>query len=164
MKEGTVVGLRQPGSFSDDPLTDILRSGARQLLAQAIEAEVGAHIAAHSDLTDGSGRRRVVRHGHSPEREIQTGIGAVRVRSPRARDRDPHAPGGAASKPSRWPPSNGSTSSTIAACSSLLETFRPPKQKRSTMRKSMSPLWWRDSNQTASGNPGAVQNSLSLMP
>ena len=94
MKEGTVVGLRQPGSFSDDPLTDILRSGARQLLAQAIEAEVGAHIAAHSDLTDGSGRRRVVRHGHSPEREIQTGIGAVRVRSPRARDRDPHAPGG----------------------------------------------------------------------
>lgn len=61
MKEGTVVGLRQPGSFSDDPLTDILRSGARQLLAQAIEAEVGAHIAAHSDLTDGSGRRRVVR-------------------------------------------------------------------------------------------------------
>ena len=94
MKEGTVVGLRQPGSFSDDPLTDILRSGARQLLAQAIEAEVGAHIAAHSDLTDGSGRRRVVRHEHSPEREIQTGIGAVRVRSPRARDRDPHAPGG----------------------------------------------------------------------
>jgi len=94
MKEGTVVGLRQPGSFSDDPLTDILRSGARQLLAQAIEAEVGAHIAAHSDFTDGSGRCRVVRHGHSPEREIQTGIGAVRVRSPRARDRDPHAPGG----------------------------------------------------------------------
>ena len=61
MKEGTVVGLRQPGSFSDDPLTDILRSGARQLLAQAIEAEVGAYIAAHSDLTGGSGRRRVVR-------------------------------------------------------------------------------------------------------
>ena len=94
MKEDTVVALRQLGSFSDDPLTDILRSGARQLLAQAIEAEVGAHIAAHSDLTDGSGRRRIVRHGHSPEREIQTGIGAVRVRSPRVRDRDPDAPGG----------------------------------------------------------------------
>ena len=59
MKEGTVVGLRQPGSFSDDPLTDILRSGARQLLAQAIEAEVGAHIAAHACLSDGRGRRRV---------------------------------------------------------------------------------------------------------
>ena len=94
MKDDTVVALHQPGSFSDDPLTDILRAGAHRLLAQTVEAEVEAHIAAHSDLTDGRGRRRIVRHGHSPEREIQTGIGAVRVRSPRARDRDPHAPGG----------------------------------------------------------------------
>ena len=94
MKEDIVVALRQPGSFSDDPLTDILRTGARQLLAQAIEAEVDAHITAHADLTDDEGRRRIVRHGHSPEREIQTGIGAVPVRSPRVRDRDPDAPGG----------------------------------------------------------------------
>jgi putative transposase len=70
MKEDIVVALRQPGSFSDDPLTDILRTGARQLLAQAIEAEVDAHITAHADLTDDEGRRRIVRHGHSPEREI----------------------------------------------------------------------------------------------
>ena len=94
MKDDTVVAMRQPGSFSDDPLTDILRAGARQLLAQAIEAEVEGHISAHADLTDAQGRRRIVRHGHSPEREIQTGIGAVRVRSPRVRDRDPDAPGG----------------------------------------------------------------------
>jgi len=94
MKDDTVVALRQPGSFSDDLLTDILRAGARQLLAQAIEAEVEGHISAHADLTDAQGRRRIVRHGHSPEREIQTGIGAVRVRSPRVRDRDPDAPGG----------------------------------------------------------------------
>ena len=94
MKADTVFALRQPGSFSDDPLTDILRAGARQLLAQAIEAEVEGHISAHADLTDAQGRRRIVRHGHSPEREIQTGIGAVRVRSPRVRDRDPDAPGG----------------------------------------------------------------------
>jgi putative transposase len=94
MKEDTVIALRQPGSFSNDPLTDILRSGARQLLAQAIEAEVAAHISAHADLTDDGGRRRIVRHGHSPEREIQTGIGAVRVQTPRVRDRDPEAPGG----------------------------------------------------------------------
>ena len=40
MKEDTVVSFRQPGSFSDDPLTDILRAGAHRLLAQAIEAEV----------------------------------------------------------------------------------------------------------------------------
>ena len=50
MKDDTVVALRQPESFSDDPLTEILRAGARQLLGQAIEAEVAAHIEAHADL------------------------------------------------------------------------------------------------------------------
>jgi len=94
MKETTIVTLRQPGSFSDDPLTDILRAGARQLLGQAIEAEVAGHIAAHADLTDAAGRRRIVRHGYLPERDIQTGIGAVAVKAPRVRDRDPAAPGG----------------------------------------------------------------------
>jgi len=95
MKDDTVVAFRQPGSFSDDPLTEVLRAGARQLPAQAIEAEVGAHIEAHADLTDVSGRRRVVRHGHMPAREVQTGIGSISVRKPRVRDRDPDAPGGA---------------------------------------------------------------------
>jgi len=94
MKDDTVVSFRQPGSFSDDPLTDILRAGAHQLLAQAVEVEVEVHIAAHADLTDAEGRRRVVRHGYLPEREIQTGIGAVRLKAPRVRDRDPEAPGG----------------------------------------------------------------------
>ena len=94
MTDDTVIQFRQPGSFSDDPLTDILRSGARQLLAQAIEAEVEAHITTHADLTDEAGRRRIVRHGYLPERDVQTGIGAVPVRMPRTRDRDPNAPGG----------------------------------------------------------------------
>ena len=94
MKDDTVVALRQPESFSDDPLTEILRAGARQLLGQAIEAEVAAHIEAHADLTEASGRRRIVRHGHMPEREVQTGIGAVTVKRPRVRDRDPQATGG----------------------------------------------------------------------
>ena len=62
--------------------------------SQAIQAEVAAHIAAHSDLTDGEGRRRIVRHGYLPAREVQTGIGAVAVTMPRVRDRDPSAPGG----------------------------------------------------------------------
>jgi len=94
MKEDTVVALRQPESFSDDPLTAVLRAGARELLAQAIEAEVEAHIAAHADMTDAGGRRRIVRHGHLPERDVQTGIGAVRVKVPRVRDRGPVVPGG----------------------------------------------------------------------
>ena len=91
MKEDTVVSFRQPGSFSDDPLTAVLRTGARALLSQAIEAEVAAHLAAHDDLADDQGRRRIVRHGYLPEREIQTGIGAVRVKVPRVRDRAPAA-------------------------------------------------------------------------
>ncbi len=87
MSEDTVVQLRHPGTFSEDPLTVVLRAGARRLLAQAVEMEATAFIEAHSHLSDGAGRRRVVRHGHLPEREIQTGIGAVKVRCPRVRDR-----------------------------------------------------------------------------
>ena len=93
MSEDRVVELRQPGSFSDDPLTEILRLGARELLAQAVEAEVSAFIAEHGDLRGADGRRRVVRHGHLPAREIQTGIGPVAVRCPRVRDRGAGAAG-----------------------------------------------------------------------
>ena len=77
MKEDTVVAFRQQGSFYDHPLTEILRAGARQLLAQAIEVEVDAHIVVFAGLTDAKGRRRIVRQGYLPEREIQTGVGAA---------------------------------------------------------------------------------------
>lgn len=86
MKDDTVVTLRQPGEFTD-VLTEVLRSGARQLLASAIEAEVAGVLAAHAHLTTDDGRQRVVRHGHMPERAIQTGIGPVEVQQPRIRDR-----------------------------------------------------------------------------
>ncbi len=82
MREHTVVQLRQPGTFSEDPLTEILRVGARRLLAQAVEMEVTAFVEMHADLTDEAGRRRAVRHGYLPEREIQTGIGPVSMRWP----------------------------------------------------------------------------------
>ena len=87
MSEDRVVELRHPGSFSEDPLTVVLRSGAQRLLAQAVEMEVTAFIAAHGDLEDDAGRHRVVRHGHHRERQVQTGIGPVAVRCPRVRDR-----------------------------------------------------------------------------
>ena len=87
MREDTVVQLRQPGSFEDDPLTEVLRLGARRLLGQAVEAEVAGFVEAYAHLTDSAGRRRIVRHGYLPEREIQTGIGPVAVRCPRVRDR-----------------------------------------------------------------------------
>ncbi|NQU58579.1 MAG: IS256 family transposase [Rhodospirillales bacterium] len=88
MTENTVMPLVQPGEFSD-LLTDVLRAGAQQLLAHAVEAEVNSFIASHADQRLENGRARVVRHGHLPERDIQTGIGAVRVQQPRVRDRNP---------------------------------------------------------------------------
>lgn len=69
----------------------MLRQGARQLLAQAVEAEVADFLAAHADLVTGEGRQRLVRHGRLPARTIQTGIGSVEVQQPRVRDRDGHA-------------------------------------------------------------------------
>jgi putative transposase len=86
MEENTVIALRQPGDVAD-PLTQVLRNGARALLAQAVEAEVAELLAAHVHLTTDDGRQRLVRHGHMPERTIQTGIGSVAVRQPRVRDR-----------------------------------------------------------------------------
>jgi putative transposase len=81
-----VTKLIQPGAF-DDPLTEVLRNGARALLAQAIEAEVADFLAKHAAFKTADGRARVVRHGHLPEREVMTGIGPVAVRQPRVRDR-----------------------------------------------------------------------------
>ena len=86
MSDANVVKLLQPGSFTD-PLTEVLRNGARALLAQAVEAEVGEFLAKHIDLKTASGLGRVVRHGHLPERAVMTGIGPVGVRQPRVRDR-----------------------------------------------------------------------------
>jgi hypothetical protein len=84
--ETNVFQLSQPGTFSD-PLTEVLRNGARALLAQAVEAEVSSLLSCHADKLTDDGRRRLVRHGHLPEREIMTGIGPIAVRCPRVRDR-----------------------------------------------------------------------------
>jgi putative transposase len=98
VNEDTVVALPRPGSnLADDPLLGVLRAGARRMLMQAIEAEVEAFLAVHADQTDDRGRRRVVRNGHAPERQIQTGIGPLEVRRPRVRDR-----GAAAGAPIRF--------------------------------------------------------------
>jgi putative transposase len=82
----TVVPLRQPDSI-EDPLTAVLRGGARRLLAQAIEAEADAFLAEMKGHRLPDGRERVVRHGHGPERLVQTGIGPVAVERVKLRDR-----------------------------------------------------------------------------
>jgi putative transposase len=81
-----VTRLIQPEAF-EDALTEVLRTGARTLLAQAVEAEVADFLAKHADLKTKNGGARIVRHGHLPEREVMTGIGSVAVRQPRLRDR-----------------------------------------------------------------------------
>jgi transposase-like protein len=79
--------IQFPAGTVRDVLTEVLRAGAQKLLAEAVEAEVASYIARHADLRDEDGQRVVVRNGHKDEREIQTGIGPVKVRQPRVNDR-----------------------------------------------------------------------------
>src|SRR5258708_24801914 len=95
----TVVPLRQPDEV-EDPLTAVLRSGARRLLAQAIEAEAEMFLATMKDTRLPDGRDRVVRHGLGPERAIQTGIGSIEVRRGGRRAAPAPPGGGGASVPS----------------------------------------------------------------
>lgn len=90
MEEDNVVDYRNPGVPLPvaDALTEVLRRGAKELLQQAVEAEVAEAIGQYAELKDAQGRRRVVRNGYLPERPIQTGIGEVRVKAPRVRDRE----------------------------------------------------------------------------
>ena len=73
------LGNRTPGSI----LEEIAREGARRLLIEAMEAEVGEYIDEHKEKRDGEGRRLVVRNGYMPERDLVTGIGALSFRQPR---------------------------------------------------------------------------------
>ena len=79
MSNDNVLGLKKPGVSSAvrDALTEVLRDGARSLLAQAVEAEVTEFLTRHQGEQDAAGRTRMVRNGHLPERTIQTGLGQV---------------------------------------------------------------------------------------
>lgn len=68
-------------------LDELVREGARRMLAAALEAEVAAYIDAHTDQVDEGGRRLVVRNGHHAPREVITGAGAVEVIAPRVNDK-----------------------------------------------------------------------------
>ena len=85
-RDTTVIPFRQPEAV-DDPLTEVAREGARRMLAQVLIAEADAFVAQWKDLKLPDGRDRVVRHGHGPQRAIQTGVGPVEVRRAKVRDR-----------------------------------------------------------------------------
>jgi len=87
MNKDNVVAIKKPERFVDDPISDILRQGARDLLAHALEAEIEIFLNQYKDLRDETGLQRIVRNGYLPERQIQTGIGPVPVEVPRTRDR-----------------------------------------------------------------------------
>ena len=72
-----------------DPLTDVLRRGARQMLIQAVEAEAAAWIDEHAPLLDSEGHRQVVRNGYASPRTVVTGVGPMQITMPRVHDRRP---------------------------------------------------------------------------
>lgn len=88
-------GLRQQGQADaavvfikgQSPLEQTLREGARQMLVQAIEAEVSEYVEAHRGEVDGNGRRLVVRNGYAQQRTLVTGVGTLEVRAPRVEDK-----------------------------------------------------------------------------
>lgn len=89
----TVVNPEEPTPAVSEPTTggslidEIVRDGARRMLAAALEAEVAAFIAAHADQVDEHGRRLVVRNGHARPRQVLTSGGAVEVVAPRVNDK-----------------------------------------------------------------------------
>jgi len=87
MSKSTCLPFEKPRDYPDDPLTQVLRHGARKLLAQAVEAEVASFLVEHQEVRDADGHQMIVRNGHLPERSIETGIGEVVVKAPRVRDR-----------------------------------------------------------------------------
>jgi len=88
MEKHTVVTLKDRERIEvEDPLTDLLKSGARKLLEQAIETELEELLLQYAGQRSEKGHARVVRNGYLPERSIQTGIGPVSIRIPKVRSR-----------------------------------------------------------------------------
>ena len=87
MNQITSPTILSQESALEDPLTDLLRKGARQLILQAVEEELETFLAHHSSKTVDNGRRAIVRNGYLPKRTIQTGIGDVAIQVPKVRDR-----------------------------------------------------------------------------
>ena len=87
MTKSTLKALSQPEEGVTDPLTELLRNGARELIAQAVEAELQVLLEQHADSRLLDGRQAVARNGYLPERTVQTGICDVEIKVPKVRDR-----------------------------------------------------------------------------
>jgi transposase-like protein len=87
VQEGNETNAHTPDAVGGSLLDELVRDGARQMLATALLAEVAAYVDAHAGQLDGAGHRLVVRNGHHQPREVMTAAGAVGVRAPRVDDR-----------------------------------------------------------------------------
>ncbi|SHI14032.1 hypothetical protein SAMN02745124_04310, partial [Desulfofustis glycolicus DSM 9705] len=67
MMNNKVIELKKPGEFTEDPLTELLRTGARQLIGEAVEAELQELLQQYADLRNKNGHMQVVRNGYLPE-------------------------------------------------------------------------------------------------
>jgi putative transposase len=133
VKNFTLNTVATPEVTINDSLTELLRVGARNLIAQAVESELAALLSKHADNRLPDGRQAVVRNGYLPERTIQTGLGDVDVQVPKVRDR---------------------SKTGIKFNSNLL----PPYMKRSTSIEEMLP--WLYLKGLSTGDYGEALSSL----
>jgi len=89
MSKDNVISLEKPEENAD-LLTGLLRAGARELITQAVHAELTEFLTRYEDVMDSLGRRQVFRNGYLPQREIMTGIGPVDIQVPKTRDKGGH--------------------------------------------------------------------------
>ena len=87
MTKSTLKAVESPEQELHDPLSDLIRTGARKLIAQAVESELEDLLSQHQGKSLPDGRQALVRNGYLPERTIQTGVGDVAVKIPKVRDR-----------------------------------------------------------------------------
>ncbi len=87
MSNDTLKTVVKPEESLKDPLTELLRNGARDLIRQAVESELISFLSEHDNFKLLDGRQALVRNGFLPERTIQTGIGDVSIQVPKVRDR-----------------------------------------------------------------------------
>ncbi len=88
MNNDNLIAFQSPESSAsfNDALSELVRQGALQIIAQAVEAELKEFLAQHQSLKDDQGRQAIVRNGYLPERTIMTGVGEVEIQVPKVRD------------------------------------------------------------------------------
>ncbi len=87
MDDATIIDFTGQDAVTD-PLSDLLRKGARELLQVAVEAERDAFLVYFAERRTSDGRAAVMRSGYHPERAVQTRIGPVTVKVPKVRAKD----------------------------------------------------------------------------